>query len=70
MPDKLKKGEAILVQVEAFITSPMADITFTANQPLGYDVSKSVKIVSPEMTVLCYAIGCVPLWGNYLLSWR
>ena len=42
VPTELKKGEAKLIVVEAFITSPMADLTLTVGQPLGYSVNCTV----------------------------
>ena len=35
----LKKGQAALISVDAYITGPLSEITFTAAQPLGYYVS-------------------------------
>ena len=39
IPTEMKKGGSALIKVEAYVTAPMADLTFTATQPLGYTVS-------------------------------
>ena len=44
VPTELKKGGAALMVVEAFVTAPMADITLTVAQPLGYSVNFSFPI--------------------------
>ena len=44
VPTELKKGGAVLMVVEAFVTAPMADITLTVAQPLGYSVNFSFPI--------------------------
>ena len=39
IPTEMKKGGSALIKVEAYVTEPMSDLTFTATQPLGYTVS-------------------------------
>ena len=45
----MKKGEAKLMVVEAFITAPMAELTFTVGQPLGYTVNITYGLFLKDM---------------------
>ena len=49
IPIEMKKGEAKLMVVEAFITAPMAELTFTVGQPLGYTVNITYGLFLKDM---------------------
>ena len=44
--------------VEAFVTSPMADITLTVAQPLGYTVNFSFPIVKAHFSLTIFFRTC------------
>ena len=46
IPDEMKKGESKLIKVEAKVTAPLSDLTFTAMQPLGYTVSTTIFLLN------------------------
>ena len=53
IPTEMEKGGSYLIQVDAYVTAPLADLKFTATQPLGYTVipRNTLKI---QMTIIGY----------------
>ena len=53
IPTEMEKGGSYLIQVDAYVTAPLADLKFTATQPLGYTVipNNTLKI---QMTIIGY----------------
>lgn len=39
----MEKNQGAIIEVKAYVVNPMADITFTASQPLAYPVSNEYK---------------------------
>ena len=53
IPTEMEKGGSYLIQVDAYVTAPLADLKFTATQPLGYTVI-SKNTLKIQMTIIGY----------------
>ena len=53
IPTEMEKGGSYLIQVDAYVTAPLADLKFTATQPLGYTVI-SQNTLKIQMTIIGY----------------
>ena len=53
IPTEMEKGGSYLIQVDAYVTAPLADLKFTATQPLGYTVI-SKNTLKIQMKIIRY----------------
>ena len=54
IPTEMEKGGSYLIQVDAYVTAPLADLKFTATQPLGYTVIIQSTVKIQNDTIIGY----------------